>query len=201
MSRCTSMALLICLGFLFGCETTSDPSFRTPSLGGDAGTDEPASWEGDWTWEEPVETPDASCGSVVETDAGSHAECPNGQKLQGDLRISVSYGLIPGCVAGHVIHLWGGDGEEYTSSPDQDLVVPLATAWRGWLAFNVTCGNNWDERVVWSATTLDDLVERGRITVTGNGFDLSESIKACASVTGSDTLLPFIPLTCGDNPC
>jgi len=193
--------------FVFGCETPNAATFRTPILDGDAGnTDIPASWEGDWTWEEDDIALDL--GVVYHDtpqDAGTQEapmqNCVSGTRLDGQMRVSVSSGLIPNCMQGHIIHLWGPQGEEYLSEPDHTLTVSVNDPWQGWVAFTVTCGDSWESVIDWSTVEDSDLVGRGLLAVTSDGVDLTPYIRLCPSAVDSTILQPRIPLTCGFEPC
>lgn len=196
MTRFVILPLFMCLGLLFGCEDTHGASFRNPSLDADAGhEDDPIAWEGDWTWEEPL----PACGSDAGTETG--ITCQTGHRIQQPIRISVSADLLTGCANGHIIHLWDGEGEELVSLPDQPLTISIDQAWQGWLAFNVTCGENWNHRIEWSTTTLTNLAQQHLISITSGDIDLTNTVKACPAVTGSNIILPLIPLICGEAPC
>lgn len=186
--------LFCCFLFsLFACESAPATLPRTSALDADAG-DEPASWEGDWTWEDPTYVEDAG---LTIADAGS-IEAPQCRGQQ--LRISVSSGLIADCPEGLVIHAWGKNGEEYLSSPDTTLTLVLDEDWVGWVAFNVTCGPDWTRSVDWRLYLQDSLEERGLFATSSGGHDLTSRVMLCPFARDG-SLIPVIPLVCGEDPC
>lgn len=178
---------------LVACEQTPPAALRTSALDADAG-DEPVSWEGDWTWVDPTTPEDAATQSL---DAGlSTTPSCHGEQL----RISVSTGLINDCPTGLIIHAWGKNGEEYLSTPDTTLTMPIGSDWQGWIAFNATCGNEWAQSVDWTPYLSATLAERGLFAISSGGLDLTSRVKLCPFASDG-SLIPVIPLICGEDPC
>lgn len=190
--------LVCCFLFsLMACEGAPPTAHtRTSALDADAG-EEPASWEGDWTWEDPVT---ADAGPPV--DAGAAIDVmPNPLICHSEqLRISVSSGLIPNCDQGLIIHAWNEDGDEFLSSPDRTLALDLRPDSLGWIAFNVTCGTTWINAVDWRQYLSVSLDESGLIAASSGGYALTPRVKLCPYAIDG-TIVPVIPLVCGEDPC
>lgn len=193
--------LLGCFLFsLLACEGTPPTALtRTSALDADAG-EEPASWEGDWTWEDPVTTD--ACHPVDPIDAGPAVDTtPSPLVCHGEqLRISASSGLIPNCDQGLIIHAWDEDGDEFLSPPDQSLTLNLRADTLGWIAFNVTCGTTWVNAVDWRQYLTVSLDESGLIAASSGGHALTPRVKLCPYAIDG-TIIPVIPLTCDEDPC